>query len=145
MFAYLLIGIIAGLSRAVSTFSPEGIRGLNCCYNVGEQISIVINSTLTSEDVYMRLIFDKFEDNPIDYNTFPDSVQDAPMSSGPYNITRVSLKPIQANVSAIFTSELDGSNITRMETGNIEETWSTTGKVSLTLCCKYIMCNIIYI
>lgn len=155
MFAYLFL-VIVWLSSVVSTPPPEPVSGLKSCYNAGEDVSIVISQT-QSNTQYMMLACREFGNNSIMYSNYPDKAQNVPLTPGPpyyYTVTLLSLgSPIQAQVSAIFKSELDGSTITRRETESLDEPWVITGRVSLKLCgCKYeallryscMQCMIVY-
>eukprot|EP00731_Ephydatia_muelleri_P020492 Em0013g219a len=136
MFAYLFL-VIVWLSSVVSTPPPEPVSGLKSCYNAGEDVSIVISQT-QSNTQYMMLACREFGNNSIMYSNYPDKAQNVPLTPGPpyyYTVTLLSLgSPIQAQVSAIFKSELDGSTITRRETESLDEPWVITGRVSLKLC-----------
>ena len=130
------MGVCDHLHAAIS---PEAISGLKYCYNVGEEVSLVISQT-QSDTTSLTLTCHEFGNNTVTYFNSPNDGQNAVMTPGPpyyYNITLFSVSPIKVNVSVIFKTELNGSTITYSETNDASRPPKMTGIVSLMLCCKY--------
>ena len=93
------VSVYVWLSAAVSATPPDGVSGLKSCYNDGEDVSIVISQT-QSDTVSLTLTFNEVGNNRITYsNDDPDYTL---MTPGYYNVTLLSVSPIQVNVSVIF-------------------------------------------
>ena len=126
------VSVYVSLYTAVSATPPDGVRGLTSCYSDGDDVSIVISST-QNDTVSLTL-------NEFGITYFNDDPNYTLMTLGYYNVTLLSVSPIQVNVSVIFKTELSGSTITYSEARRSEV--MTTSSVSLTLCgeCVYTAC-----